>query len=102
MDPNKLAELKTFEPANYIETAEDVIRHLELAFEDGTPQAITLALRDVARSEGLTALAKKTGLSRSGLYKSLSADGDPRLSTLHGVLDALGLRLSVVAKGAAA
>ena len=42
-------------------------------------------------------IAERTGLAREALYKSLSADGNPRLTTLLGVLKALGLRLSVTA-----
>ena len=43
----------------------------------------------------MATLAERTGLAREELYKSLSADGDPRLTTLLGVLKAMGLRLSV-------
>ncbi len=42
-------------------------------------------------------IAARTGLARDQLYKSLSADGNPRLTTLPGVLKAMGLRLSVTA-----
>ncbi|GFE81634.1 hypothetical protein GCM10011487_36340 [Steroidobacter agaridevorans] len=41
------------------------------------------------------ALAKKTGLSRETLYRTLSAEGNPRLDTLDLLLRAFGLRLSV-------
>jgi probable addiction module antidote protein len=43
----------------------------------------------------MTEIAKAAGLSRESLYRSLREDGDPRLSTLIGVMKALGLRLSV-------
>jgi probable addiction module antidote protein len=39
-------------------------------------------------------LAKDTGISREGLYKALSADGNPSLATILKVLKALGLKLT--------
>ena len=43
----------------------------------------------------MATIADKTGLAREALYKSLSADGNPRLTTLVSVLKAMGLRLSI-------
>lgn len=85
-----------FDAADYINTAEDVIAHIEAAFEDGDPAVITMTLGDIARSKGMTAVAKGAGVTREALYKALSADGDPKLSTLLGVMKALGLQLTVV------
>jgi probable addiction module antidote protein len=89
--------LKTipFDPADGIETAEDVADFLEAAFEDADAAHITNALGVVARSRGMTALADRTGLSRAALYKALSETGNPSLGTLLKVLDALGLQLTV-------
>lgn len=84
-----------FDPAEGIETAEDVAFFLEAAFEDCDAAHIARAIGVVARSRGMTALAEKTGLSRQALYKALDAKGNPRLDTLLRVFDALGLRLSV-------
>jgi hypothetical protein len=41
------------------------------------------------------AKAKDTGLSREGLYRSLSADGNPEFATILKVIKALGLSLHV-------
>ncbi len=49
----------------------------------------------------MTKIAKDAGVTREALYKALSADGDPRLSTLLGVIKALGLTLTVEPKKAA-
>lgn len=68
-------------------------RYLEAAFEDGDPALIAAALGDVARAMGMTQLAGRAGVTREALYKALSADGDPRLSTFLGVMKALGLKL---------
>jgi probable addiction module antidote protein len=49
----------------------------------------------IARARGMTQVARDTGLAREALYKSLSEEGDPRLTTLLGVLKSLGLRLDI-------
>ncbi|MQW41741.1 putative addiction module antidote protein [Sinorhizobium meliloti] len=71
----------------------DVLDHLE----GGDPSLVAHALGDVARSIGITAVAKDLGVTREALYKSLSEDGDPKLSTLLGVAKALGIKLTVEA-----
>lgn len=86
---------RPYDSAEYIDTPEAVAAFLEAALEDGDPQVIAATLGDIARSKGMAMIAEKTGLAREALYKSLSADGNPRLTTLLGVLRAMGLRLSV-------
>ena len=54
----------------------------------------------VVRAQGMTEVAGSAGVSRAALYKGLSADGDPRSSTLLGVLRALGLSLRVAPENA--
>lgn len=90
-----MVKITKFDAAEHITTAEDVIANLEAAFEDGDPIVIQITLGDIARSQGMTAVAQKAGVTREALYKALSPKGDPRLSTLLGVLKALGLKLSV-------
>lgn len=88
---------RPFDSADYIDTPEAVAAYLEAALEDGDAQLIAATLGDIARSKGMAIIAERTGLAREALYKSLSADGNPRLTTLLGVLKAMGLRLSVTA-----
>ena len=86
---------RPYDSADYIGSPEAAAAFLEAALEDGDPQIIAAALGDIARSKGVAMIAEQTGLAREALYKSLSADGNPRLTTLLGVLKAMGLRLSV-------
>ena len=60
-----------------------------------TPEELLLGLRRVAEVLGMSRVAEVAGLSRESLYRSLSAAGNPRLSTLVAVLRVAGLRLSV-------
>lgn len=96
-----MTKITKFDGADYISTAEDVIANLEAAFEDGDPAVIQATLGDIARSKGMTAVAQKAGVTREALYKALSPKGDPRLSTLLGVMRALGLQLTVTSNRAA-
>jgi probable addiction module antidote protein len=84
-----------WDAANFLDDAEMIADYLDVTLEDGDPALIAKALGSIARSKGMTEIAKKTGITREGLYKALSADGDPKLSTFIGVLKSLGLRLSV-------
>ncbi len=93
-------ETTKWDPAGHIETAEDVAAYLEAAFEDGDPAVIATMLGAIARSKGMTKVARDAGVTREALYKALSAEGDPRLSTLLGVVRALGLTLTVEPKSA--
>jgi probable addiction module antidote protein len=92
-------KLKTFpwDAAEHLETKEDIAAYLEVALEDGDPALIVEALGDIARSKGMTQIARETGLGRESLYKALSTEGNPEFTTVLKVLKALGLRLQVVA-----
>ena len=68
--------------------------------EDNPEELFLIALRDVAKAYGFTHIAKKSHLGRESLYKALSKKGDPRLSTLTSVLDAIGLKFSIQLKQA--
>lgn len=95
--------LKTrpFKFGEFVKTAEDAETYIDAALEEVGPEHLTSILRAIADSEGMTALAERSGLTRAGLYRALSDEGDPKLSTLTAILEALGLRLSVVPKDAA-
>ena len=67
--------------------------YLEAALEDGNPALIAAALGDIARAQGMSAIAQKTGLGRESLYKALSPDGNPEFSTVLKVVRFFGLRL---------
>ena len=91
--------LKTtrFDSAAYLDSAEAIGAYLEEALATGDPAFIAQALGMVARTRGMTQIAKETGLSRESLYKALSAEGNPEFSTVIRVMQALGLRFSVTA-----
>jgi probable addiction module antidote protein len=87
--------LSKWDSAELLKTEIDISNYLEACFEDGDPQLITHALGVIAKARGMTQLAKETGISREGLYKALTDNGNPEFSTVLKVFKALGLRLSL-------
>jgi probable addiction module antidote protein len=86
----KANELHRFDMAEYLETEEDIVYYLEATAEEDI-SLLPAALGAVARARGMSDLARTTGLSRETLYKTLSSEGNPTLSTLSKVLDAYGV-----------
>ncbi|AXH95007.1 addiction module antidote protein [Ornithinimicrobium avium] len=84
-----------FDSADYLNTFEDVAAYLEAVLEEAEddPKVIAAALGAIARSRNLSEIARQAGMSREGLYKALSADGNPSLATVVKVAHVLGLRL---------
>ena len=71
--------------------------YLKAAMEEtDDPEVLLIALRQVAKARGGVAkVAKAAGLERESLYQALSEHGNPRLSTLLGIMKAVGLKLTV-------
>ena len=88
---------KAFDPGDYLEGMDDVAGYLEVALAESAedPSALPRALGVIARSQNMSELARRVGMSRDGLYKALSADGNPTWSTILKVTNALGLRLTL-------
>jgi probable addiction module antidote protein len=88
---------KRFDPADYLGDLEDVAGYLAIALEesDEDPTAVPRALGVIARSQDMSELARRVGMSRDGLYKALSAEGNPTWSTILKVTNALGLRFEL-------
>ncbi|CAN0490628.1 unnamed protein product, partial [Phaeothamnion confervicola] len=87
--------LKTtpFDPADYLTTPEHCAIFLTEALKSDDVAYVAHALGVVARARGMAGIAKKTGLSREGLYRTLSDKGNPELATILKVLEAVGLEL---------
>ena len=84
-----------WDSADYLKTEEDIALYFDACFEEdpGDGSLIRQALGDIARARGMTRLARDTGLTREGLYRALSSDGNPEFATVMKVIKALGLRL---------
>jgi probable addiction module antidote protein len=83
-----------YDTADYLKTEEDIAAYLEAVMEEGDPALISAALGDIARARNLSQLARKVGMSRQGLDKALSGNGNPTLETIVKVAQALGLQMA--------
>jgi probable addiction module antidote protein len=83
-----------FDAAEFFPDIESQEKLIADALETGNAGYIAAALGTVARARGMAKVAKQAGVTRSSLYKALSPQGDPQLTTLLGVMKALGVRLT--------
>ena len=86
-----------YDPARHLTSPEAQAELLSDAMQTGDAGYIANALGVIACARGMTEVARGAGITREALYRALSEDGDPRLTTLLGVMRSLGLRLSVQA-----
>ena len=88
-------KLYNYDISEQLKTEKDMKYYLEVAFLDGDPRLIKACIKDVLKSRNMTALAKETGISRAGLYKMLSENGNPEFVSILKILKALNLELTV-------
>lgn len=93
----KRAASAPFDTADLLQ-ADDIPDFLAEVMHDGDTRALPLALRTAADVLGMAELARRTGLNRETLYRTLSSRGNPRLDTLAAILSAFDLSLSVTPK----
>ena len=86
-----------WDAGEYLHTPEDARLYLEACAEEdpGDGSLIRAALNDIARAGNMSRLAHEIGMSREGLYKALSADGNPTFATVMRITRALGMQLRI-------
>ncbi len=92
-------KLKKWDAVDRLNSEEEITGYFEACLEEdpGDGSLVRAALGDIARARGMAQLSRDTGLSREGLYKALSPEGNPEFTTVMKVMKALGLRLHAVA-----
>ena len=69
--------------------------YFNAALEQDDMSVILLAIKNLVEANGgMSKIAKETGLNRESLYRALSEDGNPKLSTFYKILHALGMKLN--------
>ncbi|MCL2411824.1 MAG: putative addiction module antidote protein [Treponema sp.] len=86
--------------AETLETKEDIAACLEVALSEPNTSFLFKTLGALARSKGMTQIARELGVTREGLYKSLSPDGHPSFETVIKLFDLLGLQVKLEPKSA--
>lgn len=90
-------ETTPWDSAELLQSEEDIRTYLDACLEEAgdDPKFIVHALGVIARARSMSQLARDTGLTREGLYKALSPEGNPSFATVAVVARALGFRLTV-------
>jgi probable addiction module antidote protein len=77
---------------------EEIDDYINLIFEeyaeDGNTGALLSSLRVLSRVKGVSKIAEESGLSRKGVQKALSENGNPALSSINAIMRAMGYRLT--------
>ncbi len=86
---------KPLDVAEHLKTPEDIRIFLQEVANIGDESDFIHALNTAARAMGMTEVAKKAGVTRASLYKSLADGGNPQFTTISKVTKALGCKLAV-------
>lgn len=82
----------------YRDHPEEIDDFLKVTFEeyarDNDIGALLSALRIISRVKGVSATAETAGISRKGLQKALSENGNPQFASVNAIMQALGYRLT--------
>jgi probable addiction module antidote protein len=94
----KHTTLDEFEETYFRDHPEEIDSYIKLIFEDyakdGDTGALLSSLRVLSRVKGVSKIAQEAGLSRMGVQKALSEDGNPKLASINAIMHAMGYRLS--------
>ena len=70
--------------------------YINEAILDGDEAVLKTALADVIRSRGVAAIARKAGINRVTVYKTLKPDTESSFTTMHALLKACNVSLQVL------
>lgn len=90
-------KISRYDTAEYLKSDEDIQAYFNAVLEEGDddPAYLIHALEIIARAKNMSQLARDTGLSREGLYKALSEEGNPTFATVTKIAKALGLQIKL-------
>ncbi|EHD13511.1 transcriptional regulator [Commensalibacter intestini A911] len=91
----KIAELPNFDMADQLKTKEDILIYLNMVIEENDPSELAYALGVIAKSEGMSEIAKNTTIQRPALYKALRKGASPRFDTVNQVVNSLGFKITL-------
>ena len=92
----KKAKTTVWDPANYLQSEEEITVYLNEAFSTNDTRLIIAAIGDVARARGMSKIAEDAQCGRESLYKSLSLNGNPSFETIIKVMSAMGYQLKPI------
>ena len=92
-DDMKSIKTTVWDPAEYLETNEEITAYLDDVFSTNDPRLIIAAIGDVARARGMAKIAEDVQRGRESLYKSFSLNGNPSFETVLKALTSIGYTL---------
>ena len=85
------------EESYFRDRPEEIDDYITILFEeyakDGDMGALLSSLRVISRVKGLTKIAEEAGMSRKGVQKVLSEEGNPEFASVNSIMHAMGYRL---------
>ena len=70
--------------------------YINEAIQDGDEAVLKTALADVIRAKGVAAVARKAGINRVTVYKTLKPGTESSFTTMHALLKACDVSLQVL------
>lgn len=89
----KETTITRWDSTRYLTDEGAIADYLEAVLEENDDALLLVALGNIAKARGMSAVAREAGLGRESLYKALSPEGNPRFDTVMKVARALGIRL---------
>jgi probable addiction module antidote protein len=99
MMTSKKIKITGFDSSKYLKNEESIAEYLKASWEMNDPEVFLAALSVAAKARGMTQLAKKAGVCRESLYKSLSPGGNPSFKTIFKIAIALGMSFDAMPDG---
>jgi probable addiction module antidote protein len=80
----------------WLQDSANAAGYLTAVLEENDPDALLVALRDVAKAQGgMKAIAERSHIRRETLYKMLSDKANPAFKGVASILHGMGLELAV-------
>lgn len=86
-----------FNAFDYMTNDDEIIEFLKECWEDEDPSVFITALGHLIKKRGVTKVANKAGLNRESLYKVLNGKSQPAWTTVHRLMHALDIHLTIAA-----
>ena len=98
MRKKKLRNFRDVEEEYFRNHPDEIDDYLKICFdeyaEDGCASALLSSLRVICRVKGISEIARETGITRNGIQKALSEEGNPKFENINSILRAMGYRLT--------
>lgn len=97
MTKQNLRDLDAVEEDYFRKHPEEMDDYIQEIFadyaQDRNAPALLASLRVIAKVKGIGDIAKEIGVTRRGLYKALSEQGNPRFDNMNAIMNSFGYQL---------